>query len=350
MNCDYIIVGSGLASIMFAEQLRTHQKSFVVISDRSQQASLVASGLYNPVVLKRFTAAWNAASNLETAIPKYISLEKLLGVKLDYVVPIHRVFNSVQEQNNWFLACDKPLLTPFLNPKLVDNKNNSVKAPFGFGEVNATGRIDTQKLIEAYRTFLSQMNQYISATFDYEALIETPEGLCYESIQAKHIVFTEGFGIHKNPYFKQLPLEGTKGELITIYAPQLQLTPILKSSIFVIPMEGDHYLVGSTYEWTDKTNIPTSEAKSQLLEKLERLVTCDFEVVNQRAGIRPTVSDRRPLVGRHPNHQKMYVLNGLGTRGVLIAPAMAEALYAFIETDAPLPEEIDISRFSAVFP
>ena len=349
MNCDYIIVGSGLASIMFAEQLRTHQKSFVVISDRSQQASLVASGLYNPVVLKRFTAAWNAASNLETAIPKYISLEKLLGVKLDYVVPIHRVFNSVQEQNNWFLACDKPLLTPFLNPKLVDNKNNSVKAPFGFGEVNATGRIDTQKLIEAYRAFLSQMNQYISATFDYEALIETPEGLCYESIQAKHIVFTEGFGIHKNPYFKQLPLEGTKGELITIYAPQLQLTPILKSSIFVIPMEGDHYLVGSTYEWTDKTNIPTSEAKSQLLEKLERLVTCDFEVVNQRAGIRPTVSDRRPLVGRHPNHQKMYVLNGLGTRGVLIAPAMAEALYAFIETDAPLPEEIDISRFSAAF-
>ena len=349
MNCDYIIIGSGLASIMFAEQLRTHQKSFVVISDRSQQASLVASGLYNPVVLKRFTAAWNAASHLETAIPKYISLEKLLGVKLDYVVPIHRVFNSVQEQNNWFLACDKPLLTPFLNPKLVDNKNNSVKAPFGFGEVNATGRIDTQKLIEAYRTFLSQMNQYISATFDYEALIETPEGLCYESIQAKHIVFTEGFGIHKNPYFKQLPLEGTKGELITIYAPQLQLTPILKSSIFVIPMEGDHYLVGSTYEWTDKTNIPTSEAKSQLLEKLERLVTCDFEVVNQRAGIRPTVSDRRPLVGRHPNHQKMYVLNGLGTRGVLIAPAMAEALYAFIETDAPLPEEIDISRFSAAF-
>ena len=349
MNCDYIIVGSGLASIMFAEQLRTHQKSFVVISDRSQQASLVASGLYNPVVLKRFTAAWNAASHLETAIPKYISLEKLLGVKLDYVVPIHRVFNSVQEQNNWFLACDKPLLTPFLNPKLVDNKNNSVKAPFGFGEVNATGRIDTQKLIESYRTFLSQMNQYISATFDYEALIETPEGLCYESIQAKHIVFTEGFGIHKNPYFKQLPLEGTKGELITIYAPQLQLTPILKSSIFVIPMEGDHYLVGSTYEWTDKTNIPTSEAKSQLLEKLERLVTCDFEVVNQRAGIRPTVSDRRPLVGRHPNHQKMYVLNGLGTRGVLIAPAMAEALYTFIETDAPLPEEIDISRFSAAF-
>ena len=349
MNCDYIIVGSGLASIMFAEQLRSHQKSFVVISDRSQQASVVASGLYNPVVLKRFTATWNAANHLETAIPKYTNLEQLLDLKLDYVVPIYRVFNSVKEQNNWFLACDKLLLRPFLNPKLVDNKNTSITAPFGFGEVHSTGRIDTQKLIEGYRTYLSKTNQYISKTFDYDALIETPEGLRYESIQAKHIVFTEGFGIHKNPYFKKLPLEGTKGELITIHAPQLQLTTILKSSIFVIPIEADHYLVGSTYDWTDKTNTPTEAAKSQILEKLERLVTCDFEVVDQRAGIRPTVPDRRPLVGRHPNHKNMYVLNGLGTRGVLIAPAMAEALHAFIETDTPLPEEIDINRFVAVF-
>ena len=31
MNYDYIIVGSGLASIMFAEQLRLHNKSFIVI-------------------------------------------------------------------------------------------------------------------------------------------------------------------------------------------------------------------------------------------------------------------------------------------------------------------------------
>ena len=349
MNCDYIIVGSGLASILFAEQLRMHQKSFVVISDRSQQASIVASGLYNPVVLKRFTAAWNAATHLEVAIPKYASLEQLLGLKLDYEVPIHRVFNSVQEQNNWFLASDKPLLTPFLNPELIANKNTSINAPFGFGEVYATGRIDTQKLIEGYRTFLSKTNQYLDATFDYEALIEIPDGLSYKSIQAKHIVFTEGFGIHKNPYFKKLPLEGTKGELITIVAPQLQLTTILKSSIFVIPMGTDRYLVGSTYEWTDKTNTPTPAAKAQLLDKLKKLISCDFKVVDQRAGIRPTVSDRRPLVGRHPNHKSVHVLNGLGTRGVLIAPAMAEALYEFIETGSPLSKDIDINRFSAAF-
>jgi len=114
-------------------------------------------------------------------------------------------------------------------------------------------------------------------------------------------------------------------------------------------MEKDHYLVGSTYEWTDKTNTPTSNAKTELLEKLERLIECEFEVIDQRAGIRPTVVDRRPLVGQHPVHKNSYILNGLGTRGVLVAPAMAKALYDSIEEDTPLPAEIDINRFVAAF-
>ena len=111
-------------------------------------------------------------------------------------------------------------------------------------------------------------------------------------------------------------------------------------------MGDNRYLVGSTYEWTDKTNTPTSEAKTELLEKLARLIDCEFEVIAQRAGIRPTVVDRRPLVGQHPNHKNMYVLNGLGTRGVLVAPAMAEALYNAIENNRSLPKEIDIQRFA----
>ena len=346
MNYDYIIVGSGLAGFMFAEQLRLHNKSFIVISNQSQQASVVASGLYNPVVLKRFTATWNAATHLETAIPKYAELEQLLDLKLDYVLPIHRVFNSIKEQNNWFLACDKPLLTKFLNPELLTNTNPSINAPFGFGEVNCTGRIDTQVLIEAYRNFLTQSKQYLEETFNYQDLLEHSEGLEYQNLTSQRIVFTEGFGVHKNPYFKYLPLEGTKGELITIHAPSLKLKSILKSSIFVIPMGDNRYLVGSTYEWTDKTNTPTSEAKTELLEKLARLIDCEFEVIDQRAGIRPTVVDRRPLVGQHPNHKNMYVLNGLGTRGVLVAPAMAEALYNAIENNRSLPKEIDIQRFA----
>jgi glycine/D-amino acid oxidase-like deaminating enzyme len=38
-------------------------------------------------------------------------------------------------------------------------------------------------------------------------------------------------------------------------------------------------------------------------------------------------------------------LNGLGTRGVMLGPAMAKALYENIEYQVPLNTEIDIKDF-----
>ena len=96
----------------------------------------------------------------------------------------------------------------------------------------------------------------------------------------------------------------------------------------------------------DKTNQPTKKGKEELMSKLKTFLSCEFEVVQHLAGIRPTVKDRRPLVGRHPEHKNLYVLNGLGTRGVMIAPYVAEKLYQFIENNEPLDSEIDVNRFA----
>ena len=41
----------------------------------------------------------------------------------------------------------------------------------------------------------------------------------------------------------------------------------------------------------------------------------------------------------------MYILNGLGTRGVMIGPYVAKQLYNFIEKSIPLEKDIDINRF-----
>lgn len=149
----------------------------------------------------------------------------------------------------------------------------------------------------------------------------------------------------QNPFFNQLPLVPAKGELLTIHAPDLNIGYVLKSAIFLIPLGNNLYLVGATYEWKDLTNKITHAAKNELLSKLKKLIKCSFEVVNQVAGIRPTVKDRRPLVGRHPEHKNIFILNGLGTRGVMIGPYVAEQLFNFIEFNQPLEKEIDIKRF-----
>ncbi|WP_228236171.1 NAD(P)/FAD-dependent oxidoreductase [Allomuricauda sp. M10] len=343
---DYIVVGLGLAGISFCEVLEKEGKSFKVIADSSQQASQVAGGLYNPVILKRFTMAWKANEQLEQAKPFYAGLEQKLGVKLDYPLRVLRKFASIEEQNIWFEAADRPGLDHFLSTDLVQNQNPSIEAAFGFGEVNHTGRIDTAALVNAYGSYLKEKGILDRNSFEYNSLVHYNDYVEYQGAKAKKIVFACGYGLTRDPNFGYLPLNGTKGELLIISAPDFKEDNVIKSSVFTIPMGGDKYLVGATYKWQDKTNIPTEESKNELLEKLATFLKCDFEILNHVAGIRPTVADRRPLVGRHPEHQNLYVLNGFGSRGVLIAPYASRQLFDHIENGTTLDPDIDIKRFT----
>ncbi|WP_231555172.1 FAD-binding oxidoreductase [Cellulophaga sp. Hel_I_12] len=343
---DYIVVGLGLAGIAFCEQLEANRKSFQVFSDASQTSSVVAGGLYNPVILKRFTLAWNAKEQLELAMPFYQKIEERLNIKIDFKIPVLRRFASIEEQNMWFEAADKPQLNYFLSPKILKNKNQHLHADFGYGEVLYTGWLDTKLLLKCYKEHLLKKAQYTNASFNFEKLKMADDFVEYEGIKAKQIVFATGFGLHQNPYFSYLPLNGTKGELLTIKAPELKEPNVIKSSVFIIPLGADLYRIGATYKWKDKTNLPTQESKDELLEKLDSFLKCDYTVVDHVAGIRPTVADRRPLVGRHPKHANLYALNGFGSRGVMIAPMAAQQLFGAIEHQKPLHPEMDIARFT----
>ena len=345
MKVDYIIVGCGLAGISFCEALIANNKSFMVYNNNSQQSSTVAGGLYNPVTLKRFTSVWKSKEQLKLALLFYRGIEARLKIKLDYKTTVYRRFTSLEEQNDWFSASDKPTLNDYLSLKIHKNFNSSLDVDFGFGEVLQSGRIDTKLLIEEYKSYLKTNNQITEEDFDYARLDIKEENISYKPIEAKHIVFAEGYGLKGNPFFKNLPLYGSKGELLTIYAPKLKMDFVLKSSVFIIPLGEDLYRIGATYEREDKTNRITPKAREELLEKLKTVLVCDFEVVDQVAGIRPTVKDRKPLIGSHPKQKNLYVLNGLGTRGVMIGPYVANQLYHYIENDTPLDNEIDINRF-----
>ena len=345
MQVDYIVVGMGLAGISFCEQLKANNKSFLVFDNASQQSSTVAGGLYNPVVLKRFTPVWKCKEQLDLALMMYAKLGSELDVVLDYKIPVYRKFASLEEQNDWFAASDKPILSEYLSPKLIKNENEAIDAPFGFGKVLETGRIDVKTLITAYKKYLKENDLFFDSVFDYNALKTYKNDIQYENIKSKHIIFAEGFGVRHNPFFKELPLVPAKGELLTIHAPELKIDYVLKASVFLIPLGDDLYIVGATYEWNDLSNDVTIKAKEELLNKLEKLINGPFKVVGQVAGIRPTVKDRRPLVGQHRTYKNMYVLNGLGTRGVMIGPYVAKQLYNFIEKGIPLEKDIDICRF-----
>ena len=345
MQVDYIIVGLGLAGLAFTKELDKHKKSFLVFEDNSQNSSMVAGGVYNPVILKRFTPVWNAKEQLNIALPFYEKLEIQFNKKYDYPIDIYRIFKSVEEQNNWFSACDNPMLSNYMSTKLIKEKHQGVLANLGYGKLKNTGRIDTKTLLEDYRNYLLHRKLILNESFQYSDLKITESGVEYKGIKANKIVFCEGFGLKNNPFFNELPMQEAKGELITIHAPNLNVDFLIKSALFVLPLGNNLYKIGATFNWKDKTQLPTEEGKNELVTKLESFITVPYKIVEHIAGIRPTVKDRRPLVGKHPKHQNLVVLNGLGTRGVMIAPTVAKALFNNLENGIALEKEISIARF-----
>jgi len=343
---DYLIIGSGLAGISFSEMALQKGKSILVLDNSSQNSSKIAAGLYNPVILKRFSEVGQAKEHLLVMKEYYAVLEKKLNTQVDFKTPILRKFFSVEEQNNWFAASDKVNLAPYLSNQLISKKFKSIDSPFGYGEVLQTGYVDTALLMEKYKNYLITNQLFLKESFDYGLLQEETDGIRYKDIQARHIIFAEGFGMHANPYFQHLPLDGTKGELLIIKAPRLDLDVILNTSLYILPLGNDLFKIGATYNWDDKTALPTEAGKNELVQRIKEIITCDFEIMEHHAGVRPTVKDRKPLIGTYEHHNSIHILNGLGTRGVMLGPAMAKALFENIEYQKPLDRFVDIKRFA----
>lgn len=346
---DYLIVGCGLAGMAMAETLRKRGRSLRVFDDASQRASRVAAGLYNPVVLKRLRLCWQGNALMQESLPFYDALQQRLGIRVDTKIPVLRRLVSAEEQNAWFEAADRPGLDRYLSTKLLRNTNEALDAPYGYGEVLHTGKLHTANLLNAFIDDLHGSGQLMAEAFDPRALVPEGEGFRYGNLQARRVVFCEGFGLRGNPYFNYLPLQGTKGELLVIRAPELREERVIKAGIFIMPAGKDRYRIGATYTWNDYSQEPTEAARRELLDQLGRMLRCDYEVEGQVAGIRPTVPDRRPLAGAHPVTPGLYVLNGMGSRGVLLAPYAASCLAAMMEDGAALPPEMDIARYSGHF-
>lgn len=342
---DYIIVGFGIAGFSFAQQLEENKRNFVVFDNNSQQSTRIAGGMYNPIILKRFTPAWQAAEMLPYALLQFQKAELKYQNKYIHPIDIYRKLASVEEQNNWTVASDKPVMRDFMQ-EITYKTIDGIKAPFGFGVLKGTGIVNVTKLLNDAISRLKKYEQIISDDFDYAALQIFDEYVQYKNIKAKKIVFTEGFGLKNNPFFKQLPLMGTKGEMLMVET-ETPVPHIVKSAAFLAPNieNKKQCYVGATYNWEDKTNRPTETARKHLEKKLAKLYDKAYKVVLQKAGIRPTVIDRRPLVGTHKKYKNLAVLNGMGTRGVILAPTSAKILFKHLEFEMKIPEEMNSNRF-----
>lgn len=343
---DTLIVGFGLAGLAYAETLRQHHRSFHIIDQAKGGSSIIAAGIYNPTVLKRFNMTWKGEEFHTTALPFYKAIEKRFSKQFIYPYPILKLFSQAADHNQWSVASDREGLSNFLDPKINKDILNGIKSPLGYAIVNHCGRIDTTALIKTYTASIS--TQITQTAFDHSKMTVSDSHITYEDITAKRVVFCEGYAMVHNPFFNQLPLVGSKGQILIINAPKLKLDNILKGPIFIAPLGKDKYWAGASFEQEDKSLSITAEGAQWLNDKINRMIDVPYTVEKQITHIRPTVKDRRPLLGTHDQHTNLHLFNGMGSRGVLTAPTAAKWLFNHIEGKENLSKEVDINRFEKI--
>lgn len=339
-----LLVGAGIAGVALARHLDKRNIPFEVIDSGANYSSRIAAGLINPMVFRRMAKSWRVDEFLPYAKQFYVEATTEWGQTYFHPIPIRRAFAHQQEVDFWLKKQEIEEYKTYLKPlEDSDYKNTSVINTFGTGEVLNAAYISTKHLLEDATKWLQQTQRLRIEKIQYSDI--NPEKATYKGEQFAKIIFCEGYHGLENPWFNYLPLQATKGETITITSEEIPHTESLNRKCFTLPVKGTIYRVGATYAWDDPSLHTTEAARAELVGHLQNLTPGNFEVIDQEAGIRPTVLDRRPLLGKHIHFPALYIFNGLGTKGYLMAPLLAKEMADFILNDKNLDREIDIQRY-----
>ncbi|WP_213278178.1 NAD(P)/FAD-dependent oxidoreductase [Chryseobacterium indologenes] len=341
-NVDYIIVGDGYAGLFLAHQLIKNNKSFVVFSEGRKSASQISAGIINPVVLKKFTTFWKAQEQIDFLKDSLKEIESYTGENYLINAPIHRIFHDENEQNLWLKKSENEELSAFLDQNF--DSLNGVKNDFQTGKVNQSARLNVNGFFSGLFNYLEKNDHLIKERFDYARL--NPSESVYKDFSFKNIIFCEGMGVKDNPYFSEIAVVPNKGHHIKVKLSQpIPENITIKKKHFLFPTGNGLYFYGGTYDRDQLHHHIDDSAVTQLVNGLSEFYPYDFEVEEVHFGFRPTVKDRRPIIGRHETWDNLYIFNGMGARGILNGCYFSRDLFRFIENDIPLHEEVSSKRF-----
>lgn len=340
---DFLIVGFGLAGLSIAKHLESSNSKFDIVSDTSQLSSRIAGGILNPIAVKRMKPAWRVEEFLPYAKTFYQSLNKEFPKNIFQNKTLQVFIHDIEQENNWYQANDKARLNPYISSEIYRNKNQNLNIET-LGQIKAAS-IDLTHLFQYSKLYFQK--QLIDETFKYDELIINDGYISYYKRSYKHVVFCEGYGVSQNPFFNNLGIYGNKGDYLIFESKELQLQDIYKAKYFLIPLGNNLYKFGATYQRQPLNHHPSSTAKTQMIEALKKMINVPFKIINQVCGIRPTTKDRRPVVGTHKNFKNLHLINGFGSRGVMMSPRLGQMLVSHILENKPLDPEVSIDRFDA---
>lgn len=344
----FLVVGQGLAGTLLTHFLtQAGQQVTLIDQDHAHSASIAAAGLINPITGRRFVKSWRVDELIPFAQATYQELEEQLGQTFFHPRGLLRALSSVREENDWLARSAEPGYSQYIQEPIdLGTYQMHTQAAFGYGEVRQSAQVAVPVLLKAYQKYALDKGMLRLELFDYQLLKPSESGVFYGDVFFDQVVFCEGQGAIKNPFFNYLPFRGDKGEALIVHIPNAGFSKILKNNIFIAPLGNERYWVGATYEPHYENDLPSAKGRHYLEQKLQELLTIPYEIVDHWAAVRPTVKDRRPFLGIHPEFPQLAVFNGLGTKGASLAPFWANHFVQVLQKKLNLDPEVNIDRFA----
>ncbi len=338
-----------MAGSCLALRLLEEGKKIVVYDEPDQnRSSAIAAGLFNPITGKLLTRTWMADQIFPELFRFYQSAERTLSRKFFYPQPLYRPFLSAEEQNEWMGLSSSESIKPYIEKVLTASVyGNQVFDSFGGIELSQSGFLDVNEFMSSIQNHLEANQSIVFEHFDDEQMEIKTDGIVYKNYRAKKIIFCNGIGFLNSPRFENLPIRLLKGETLTI---ELEEIPelIYNRGVYIVPLANGNYRVGATYETKNLIPETTEAGRMELEQKLKALIKIPYKIISQEWGFRPTIPDRRPILGEYPESKNVIIFNGLGTKGVSLAPYFSTQLVTWLLERGEIQPEVNIKRFKSL--
>lgn len=305
-----LIVGQGLAGTCLAWEFLRRGIPFHITDLGKGGSTRVAAGLINPITGKNFEPSWRIAEFYPKAIAFYRELQEEFGETLWHPLPVLRLASSEKEWAKISTKLDLPDVRPWMG--------SAHEVPTGFlGGVQLVGGgwLDTRKFLEVSADRFRELGLWAESG-NPRIRCEGAAGLIAGSMSGHRCA---------------------KGEILTVRADWPETHIRIGAGGWLVPIGGGCFRVGSTYDWDNLDETPTTAGLDRITAIAAKLGGEDFEVIAHVAGIRPILRRSQPLVGKDDTGD--WLFNGLGSKGTLYAPGMAAMLADWIlDGIRPAPE------------
>ncbi|PYB73293.1 NAD(P)/FAD-dependent oxidoreductase [Rhizobium wuzhouense] len=147
--------------------------------------------------------------------------------------------------------------------------------------------------------------------------------------------------------------QAVKGQAALLSAPSVapDLPLLYLDGLYIVPHEGGQVAIGSTSEDRFDEPFSTDRQLDDLVARAVQLAPAlgDADVIERWAGLRPKAIDRDPMVGPHPEAERVIALTGGFKVSFGLAHVLARAALAPIQgLDAGLPASFSTTHHLAV--